>query len=329
MELFCQGVNFKRCSAAISAEFVLNKQRQEDFLGICRQHSQISDALILNTCNRLEFYFYAEENTDITKLVNDFIGGNQWEQYAEKFAGIDAAEHLFRVAAGLESQIIGENEIFAQLKAAYGFALSCGCVKYVFHHLLHCAFRVAKAVRTQTHISAGALSVAGAAVALASVNREIEKAKVFVIGSGANAELLIKHLIKKKVKDITIVARNSARAAKLGKFLPLSNLSNHISNADIVFASTSSEEPLIKKDMIKNRSNPLILIDISVPANIQNDISETKNVKVFNIDSLNEIISANNARRQNEVPKAKTVVKKYLPQFSNWLKTLNIESMVS
>ena len=329
MELFCQSVNFKRCSAGVSAEFVLDKQRQEDFLGICRQHLQISDALILNTCNRLEFYFYAENNFDVSRLIEDFLVGNQWERFAQKFTGIDAAEHLFRVAAGLESQIIGENEIFAQLKAAYSFALSGGSVKYVFHHLLHGAFRVAKAVRTQTDISTGSLSVAGAAVALASVNREIENAKVFVIGSGANAELLVKHLIKKKVKDITIFARNSERAAKLGKFLSLSNLSSHISNADVVFAATSSKEPLIKKEMVENRKNSLVLIDVSVPSNIENEITETNNIKIFNIDSLNEIISANNKKRQNEIPKAKTVVKQYLPQFSNWLKTLNIESMVS
>lgn len=328
MELFCQSVNFKRRPIQEAGEFVLDKERQEEFLILCRENPQISDALVLNTCNRLEFYFYAENETIVSETIEKHTGA-RWEKYAEKFNGIDAAEHLFRVAAGLESQIIGENEIFSQLKAAYSFALACGSIKYTFHHLLHCAFRVAKAVRSQTEISTGALSVAGAAVATASINREIEKARVMVVGSGANAELLVKHLIKKKVKDITIVARNCQAAEKLGKYLPLSGLSNHISNADVVFTATSSKEPLIKKEMVANRKNPLLLIDVSVPSNIEDGMSATEKVKIFNIESLKEVIKANNAKRRNEVPKAKAVVKEFLPQFSNWLKTLKTETMVS
>ncbi|OQA02642.1 MAG: Glutamyl-tRNA reductase [Planctomycetes bacterium ADurb.Bin401] len=328
MELFCQSVDFKRCSIREAGLFVLEKKVQEEFLADCGRKSQISDALVLNTCNRLEFYFYAEDETVVSQVIEAHIGGI-WKDYAGKFSGMDAAEHLFRVAAGLESPIIGENEIFSQLKAAYSFALACGSVNYTFHHLLHCAFRIAKAVRSQTEISMGALSVAGAAVATASINRELEKARVIVIGSGANAELLVKHLIKKKVQDITVAARNCQAGSRLGKYVPLISLSKCISNADVVFTATSSKEPLIKKEMVENRKNPLLLIDVSVPSNIEDGMSEAENVKVFDIESLKEVIKANNAKRRNEVPKAKAVVKEFLPQISNWLKTLKTETMVS
>lgn len=313
------------CPAAAAVGFVLDKGQQEDFLCLCRGNSQISDALILNTCNRLEFYFYAKKYFDITSLIGDFISNGYWNKYKQSFNGIDVAEHLFNVAAGLESQIVGENEIFSQLKSAYSFALGCETITFMFHHLLHSAFRVAKAVKTETDISSGALSLAGAAVALAAVNREIEKARVFVIGSGANAELVVKHLTKKKVRDITIVARKYVAATK---FLPLNQLPENIANADIVFTATSARQPLINADMIKKRSNPLVLIDLSVPSNIEQGVKDCDNVKLFNIDSLNEIISVNNQKRKCEVPKAQAVINRHLPAFSNWLENLDMVSMV-
>jgi len=330
MDLFCQSVNFMDCPGA-AANFVLDKRQQEEFLRLCRDYPQISDCLILNTCNRLEFYFYVKKNFDVSGIIENFIK-DDWKQYSQSFKGINVARHLFRVAAGLESQIIGENEIFSQLKAAYSFALDCKTIKSVFHHVFHAAFRVAKAVRTQTDISCGALSIAGAAIVLAQINCEIEKAKVFVVGSGASAELLLKHLIKKNVKDITVVARNHISAMRLigktaGKFLHLDGLAENISNADVVFTATSAKEPLIEADMIKNRSRELVLIDLSVPPNVDEENSNDK-VKLFNIKSLNEIINVNNGKRRSEIPKAQAVINQHLPVISDWFETLHVVSMV-
>jgi glutamyl-tRNA reductase len=323
--LICQSVNFTECSGA-GINFVLDKQQQENFLYTCGKMRGISDCLILNTCNRLEFYFYAEKNFDASHLIECAVG-NEWENCAENFEGIEAVRHLFRVAGGLESQIIGENEIFAQLKAAYSFALNCGTIKTAFHRLFHSAFRLAKAVRSQTEISSGALSIAGAAIVLAQINCEIEKAKIFVVGSGANAELLVKHLVKKKAKDITVVARNHCSAMRLigkmdGKFLEIDGLAEKISQADVVFTATSSKSPLIRDEMIKERSNPLVLIDISVPPNV--DAGANGKVKCFNIESLNEIIETNNDKRKNEIPKAQAIINQHLAAMNEWLENRHV-----
>ena len=309
---------------------MLDSQKQRDFLCSCRQYSEISDALILNTCNRLEFYFYAKKRFDTSSLVDNFISQDCWNEHRQTFCGLDAAGHLFSVAAGLESQIIGENEIFSQLKSAYSFALRCETVKSMFHRLLHSSFRAAKAVKTHTNISTGALSIAQAAVELAMTVSDA-RAKVSVLGSGTNAWLVIKHLIRKNVQDIAVVSRNRDAAEGLiekagtGQFLPFSRLEECLSDVDIVFAATSSPQPLLTAELIlRKRTRPLLLIDLSVPPNIEPQVKEVSNIKFFNIDSLSGIINANNLKRKTEIPKAQAIINEHLRAFSTWRKGLSV-----
>ncbi len=325
MNLFCQSVDFRTCPADLREKLVLDPTRQELFLRTCLENPQISDALLLNTCNRLEFYFCLVDDFDISAFVDEFISYNDWSEYKQTFRGLDSAGHLFKVAAGVESQIIGENEIFAQLKSAYSFAIRCDTVGFMFHRLLHSAFRLAKAVRTHTDINTGALSIAQAAVGLAAVNFNIAEAKILIIGSGANAELILRHLIRKNAEDITIVARNEDASEKLidknqaGRFLPLNELGNHISGADVVFTASSSQKPIITVVNLENCHKPLILIDLSVPANIEKEAENIEGIKLFNIDSLNAIININNRKRRGQIPKAKMLIAEHLRTFACWL----------
>jgi glutamyl-tRNA reductase len=295
---------------------------------------------VLNTCNRLEFYFYAKKTFDVSVFVSDFLKDkksdalNCWNKYKQIFSGLDAARHLFSVAAGIESQIIGENEILAQLKSAYSFALRCNTVKFMFHRLLHSAFRAAKAVRTHTDINTGALSIAQAAVELAADNFAVGKAIVVIVGSGTNAELVLKHLIKKKVQNITIAARNRIageqliKRAGLGRYEPLSKLNSCLSDADIVFAATAAGKPLITAAKLQKRVKPLILIDLSVPRNIEPQAGKIDKVKLFDIGSLNKIINENNLKRQTELPKAKAIIDEHMQTFSQWLEGLEVVPMI-
>ena len=333
MNLIFQGVDFKNCPSGAGEKLMLDAQQQRLFLCSSRTCPQISDALILNTCNRLEFYFYAKKEFDISAFINNFISSDCWNEYKRSLYGLDTARHLFSVACGIKSQIIGENEIFSQLKSAYGFALRCDTVKFMFHRLLHSAFRAAKAVKTHTNISAGALSIAQAAVELAADNSVIEEAKVFVIGSGTNAELVVKHLIRKNAGDITVVARNPDAAEQLisktavGQFLPLSDLEDNLSDVDIVFTATSSPQPLfVAESILQKRTKPLLLIDISVPRNIAPELADVEKVKFFDIDNLNKIIERNNLNRQNELPKALMIIEEHLQVFSRWFARCDVVS---
>lgn len=323
MNLFCQSVNFKNCPADAREKLVLDGRQQADFLLSCRKYPQVSDALVLNTCNRLEFYFYAKKWFDVSEVSDNFIPHNGWNEYKQTLHGLDVVRHLFSVSAGLESQIIGENEIFSQLKSAYSFAISCQTVKSVFHHLMHCAFRATKAVKTHTNISAGALSIAQAAVELAMKAADV-KVKVYVLGSGSNAVLVVRHLIRKKIKDIAVVARNTDAAKQLieetnsGRFVPLSQLNSCLKEADIVFTATASHKPLITAAELEKRNKPLLLVDLSIPPNVEPQAGKLETVKLFNMDSLNEVISDNNRKRLTEIPKAKAIIDKHLEMFSKW-----------
>jgi glutamyl-tRNA reductase len=340
MNLFCQSVDFKNCSTGAGEKLMLDSQQQRLFLRSCHTRPQISDSLVLNTCNRLEFYFYAKKTFDVFVFVSDFLKDkksdalNCWNKYKQIFSGLDAARHLFSVAAGIESQIIGENEILAQLKSAYSFALRCNTVKFMFHHLLHSAFRAAKAVRTHTDINTGALSIAQAAAELAADNFAVGKAIVVIVGSGTNAELVLKHLIKKKVQNITIAARNKIageqliKRAGLGRYEPLSELNSCLSDADIVFAATAAGKPLITAAKLQKRVKPLILIDLSVPRNIEPQAGKIDKVKLFDIDSLNKIINENNLKRQTELPKAKAIIDEHMQTFSQWLEGLEVVPVI-
>lgn len=334
MNFVFQGVDFRNCPAGAAEKLVLDVQQQRDFLRSCQSCSQINDALILNTCNRLEFYLYAAESFDTSAFIDRFISRNYWNEYKQTLYGLDVVRHIFSVAAGIESQIVGENEVFSQLKSAYSFALRCDIVQFMFHHLLHSAFRAAKAVKTHTNISVGALSIAQAAVELAADNFAIETSKVFVIGSGTNAGLVIKHLIRKNVEDITVVARNPDAAEQLidktaaGQFLPLSKLENRLSDVDIVFTATAAQKPLITAANLEKRVKPLIFIDLSVPPNVEPQAGKLDKVKLFNINSLNEIISENNRKRQTEIPIAQAIIDEHLQVFSKWFESLSDVSTV-
>lgn len=334
MNVFCQSVDFRSCSAAAAEKLVLDRQQKEDFLHSCRGRCEISDALVLNTCNRLEFYFYAKRQFNASAFISNFIFCDCWNEYKQTFYGLEVARHLFNVAAGLESQIIGENEIFSQLKSAYSFALRCGTVKFMFHHLLHSAFRAAKAVKTHTNISAGALSIAQAAVELAANNIPIQGAKIFVIGSGSNAELIVKHLIRKKVRDFTIVARNLITAGRIiektiGLVLPLSELENNLLDVDVVFIAAASQGPLIKAAGLESRIKPLILVDLSMPPGVEPPVKEMDNVKLFDIDSLSEIINFNNLKRRTEIPRAQAIIDEHLRAFKIWQSDLNLVPQIA
>jgi glutamyl-tRNA reductase len=204
----------------------------------------------------------------------------------------------------------------------------------MFHRLLHSAFRAAKAVRTHTDINTGALSIAQAAVELAADNFAVGKAIVVIVGSGTNAELVLKHLIKKKVQNITIAARNRIageqliKRAGLGRYEPLSKLNSCLSDADIVFAATAAGKPLITAAKLQKRVKPLILIDLSVPRNIEPQAGKIDKVKLFDIGSLNKIINENNLKRQTELPKAKAIIDEHMQTFSQWLEGLEVVPMI-
>jgi glutamyl-tRNA reductase len=294
----------------------------------------ISEAVILQTCNRLEFYLYAKKTFDVTGFLTELIqhvrpdGVDTWRQYRAETTGIDVVRHLFEVAAGLDSQMIGENQILSQVKSAYTESLDCRMSKFMFHRLFHNVFRLGKAVRTHTDINCGAVSISLAAVELAKTKMDLPTCSAMVIGAGENAELAAKYLLKNGLQNLVIANRNLDNAQamksrlKTGQIISLENVAEKLVGVDLLVSSTGAAEPILtyetSEDILAHRDRPLLIIDIAVPRDIDPAL-----------DKLDEQISRNKEKRSSEIPKAQAIVAEFTDRFAKWYDSLNLVPVIA
>ena len=241
---------------------------------------------------------------------------------------IDAVRHLFQVSAGLDSQMLGENQILSQVKEAYSISTHYKMSRFVFHRLFHNAFRVGKMVRSSTDINCGAVSISLAAVELAKKELDLKHCCAVMVGAGENAELAAKYLCKAGLGKLRVVNRNIENAQVLceslntGTTAPLEELYDEIAAADLVICSTAAQEFVVSYDKLKNqldsRDRPLVIIDIAVPRDVEPEVGDIGCVKLYNIDDLDERICINRQKRANEVPKANEIVDEYTDKFFKW-----------
>ncbi len=301
---------------------------------------QIGEAVILQTCNRLEFYVYAKKDFDCNGFLTELISQvapdavDTWSKYSSENTGIDVVRHLFEVAAGLDSQMIGENQILSQVKSAYTESLDCRMSGPVFNRLFHNAFRVGKTVRTDTDINCGAVSISLAAVELARREIDLGASAAMVIGAGENAELAAKYLLKAGLSNLIVANRNTANAEamvsrlKKGRVVGLADVVNKFAEVDLVISSTAAAEPIVTYGTIENslasRKKPLLIIDIAVPRDIDSQINQFECVSLINIDDLNEQITRNKEKRSSEIPRAGAIVAEFTDKFASWYDSLNL-----
>ena len=220
MKLSLYGVTYHDCPIEARERITLSDEERLALLKAMHAHDPIREAAILQTCNRLEFYLFASKAFDEAAFLAEQLRQRGrpvgiWNQYNKHLSGLDAVHHLFEVAAGLDSQMIGENQILSQVKAAYTEALQARTSRLVFNRLFHLAFRAGKAVRTQTDITCGAVSIGLAAVELAKERMDLTKTKALVIGAGENAQLVATYLAKAGIAEMTIANRDLGRAQDL------------------------------------------------------------------------------------------------------------------
>jgi glutamyl-tRNA reductase len=305
---------------------------------------QISEAVILETCNRLEFYLYAKKDFDCAAFLRELISQvkldatETWDKYSSQDTGVDVARHLFKVAAGLDSQMLGENQILSQVKSAYSESTDCRMSKLIFHRLFHSAFRVGKAVRTQTNINCGAVSIALAAVELARDRLDLSKSTAMVVGAGENAQLAARYLVKMRLDRLIIANRDVQKAVDIvsrlgGEAIGLNEIAMQLMDVDLLIASTAATKPIVTyeaiADTLADRSKPLLIIDIAVPRDIDPRIAEFESVTLINIDDLNAQVSSNKEKRKSEIPKAHSIVQEFAEKFSKWHESLDVIPVIS
>jgi len=314
---------------------------------------RISEAVILQTCNRLEFYLYAQKNFDCSRFLTELIGQikpdavETWSKYSRAATRIDAARHLFEVACGLDSQVLGESQILSQVKSAYTESLDSRMSKFLFHHLFHSTFRAAKAVRTNTNLPAvclagingGTASLGLAAVELAKKEIDLPAVSAMLIGAGENAELVAKYLVKAQVGGLIIANRNKTKAQAIcsrlnvGEAIGLEELADRLAEVDLLISSTAAQKPILTyhtaSKILAQRKKTLLIIDIAVPRDVEAKVGELECVRLYDIDNLNGQITKNEKNRQAEISKAQQIVAEFTNEFAGWYGSLNLVPVIS
>jgi len=345
VKLVLNNLTYHDCPVEVREKVTFAPEQRHAMLKAMHHSSHISEAAIVQTCNRLEFYLYARKDIDGRAVMGELLApyGPEavatWTAHNKLTEGMGVVRHLFEVAAGLDSQMIGENQILGQVKAAYTESLEARMSKLVFHRLFHHAFRVGKAVRTRTDINCGAVSIGQAAIELAKSKVNLPSAEALIIGAGENAELVAQYLVKAGLSRLVIAnrdvdkARVMARRFSAAQGISLAEIAEQLAGVDLIVGTTAAPEPILTYDNVEwhlsDRSKPLLIVDIAVPRDIDPAVGRLDGVTLYNIDDLDEQISTNRAKRNSEIPKARAVIDEFVAMFSRWYESLDLVPVIS
>ncbi|HEY3663321.1 MAG TPA: glutamyl-tRNA reductase [Chthoniobacterales bacterium] len=330
MNLFCVGLS----------HHTANVETRERFLGhaaidrVLREKVGCSEALFLTTCNRVEVYAAAEQPITTQRIAQCLLAEGMMPEDDQMGAfyrheAQQCVQHLFRVASGLDSMVIGETEILGQAKKAYEAARESGAAGPFLHRLFQRAFRVAKQVRTRTGITRGAVSIGSVAVDLAEqIFGHFETRRVLLLGAGEASERTARALVKRGVRDIRVTNRSPERAEALaalvgGRAVAMEEWEIHCREVDILISSTASLAPIVTCEnlapLLHNRlDRPLFIIDIAVPRDVAPEVHDMEGVFLYDIDSLQSIAQQSLALRRQQVAAGEEIIARHVEDFSGW-----------
>jgi glutamyl-tRNA reductase len=326
MNLLCVGLSYHTADVATLERFGGNAE-----IDCLLRSSGCAEALVLATCNRVEVYAASESRVstlDIARCLDRKIDGRTSPESALFYRYEDAqcVRHLFRVACGIDSMVVGETEILGQAKKAYEAARSSGAAGPHLHRLFQRAFRVAKQVRTHTDITRGAVSVGSVAVDLAQkIFGDLRNCKVLVLGAGETSEKTARALVSRGVPDLRVSNRSGERAENLAQLtaarvVPFETWPNECREIDILITSTSSELPLLSREKLaptvrERIDRPLFIIDIAVPRNVDAGVNDLEGVYLYDIDSLQSIAEQSLAMRREQIAAAEEIIAHHVADF--------------
>ena len=319
------GLNYRKTDAAIRGQFAVSDQQ---YVSILAQASiqHLDELFILSTCNRTEIYGFAAHPDQLIGLICSGTNGNL-ELFRERCYiknGSDAVEHLFWVGAGLDSQLLGDYEIVGQLKTAVRFAKQNGSTGSFTERLVNCVLQASKNIKNQTKLSGGTVSVSFAAVEyIRETIKNIADKKILLLGIGKMGTNTGKNLSDYLgTKNITLINRNPEKAIELAtelglKYAPSEELIQHLQNSDIIVVATNAEHPLVFATQLEGQGEKLI-IDLSIPCNVEAAVAELPGVCLVNVDELSKLKDNTLRQRESEVPKAKQILAEHIIEFKEW-----------
>jgi glutamyl-tRNA reductase len=323
---FCiVGINYRKSDTAIRGRFSLSASQTIDVLKQAAAKT-ITGCLPLSTCNRTEIYGISNNPEIFSQLLCENTS-NQLEdfrKYSYTYHGLEAIEHLFKVASGLDSQIIGDYEILSQLKQATNVAKEHGCIDGFMERAINYSLQVSKEIKTKTKLSSGIVSVSYAAIEIIKEKTiNLPDKKILLVGTGKFGNHVAKNLQDYlPVSDISFINRTDEKASELAqlfnaKFLPYKDLSSACNDADIIIVSSASGTYSVVPSFFTDRK-PRLILDLSVPQNVDPAVKKIEGITVLNVDEVSSVMDHTILLRKSEIPKAKKIIDETLGSLEEW-----------
>lgn len=334
MTLLALGINHQTAPVSLRERVVFADHALPSALAALRALPSVREVALLSTCNRTELYAVVDDDG---RALGDWLtshadDGADLRAYLYRHHDADAVRHLFRVATGLDSLVLGEPQILGQVKHAWVAARAAGALGGQLDRLFQHAFVAAKRARTDTRIGANPVSVASAAVRLAQQSfARPEDSAVLLVGAGETIELVARHLAQARVKRLLVANRTLAHAQELasrhgGVALPLAELDRHLAEVDIVFSATASREPILQRAQVaaalaQRKHRPMLLLDLAVPRDIAADVATLKDVYLYTVDDLERAVEDNRRSRREAADAAEAIVELQVSRFVETIAT--------
>ncbi|WP_081208015.1 glutamyl-tRNA reductase [Salegentibacter sediminis] len=322
------GLSYKKADAEIRGHFSLGEEAKQHLLEQAHKEG-IEAILTTSTCNRTEIYGFAHHPFELIKLLCEHTHGTveEFEKVAYVHKNKKAIAHMFQVGTGLDSQILGDFEIISQLKNSFIQSKKLGLTNVFLERLVNAVIQASKRIKNETEISSGATSVAFASVQYILNNIEkVSEKNILLFGTGKigrnTCENLVKHT---RNNHITLINRTKDKAERVaGKFNLIvkdyADLQAEIRNSDILIVATGAQNPTISKELIYSKKD-LLILDLSIPKNVADDVAELSNVKLVHLDQLSKMTDATLERRQQFIPQAREIIMEVEAEFNKWLET--------
>jgi len=343
MTLHAVGINYNTAPVSIRERLAFPAESLESSLKALWSSHSLNGAAILSTCNRTEFYFQSEESNSHSLIEwiaeNKKIHTADFAPYLYSHTDSRSIRHMFRVACGLDSMVLGEPQILGQMKTAYQAAFEAGTLGKHLGKLFHHTFSAAKKVRTDTAIGSSPVSVAFAAVQLAQqIFDSLSEQTALLIGAGETIELTARHLHQNNIGQIIIANRTFDKAHALasqfnGYAISLSEIPTHLAEADIVVSSTASQLPILGKGRVesaikKRKHKPMFMVDLAVPRDIEAEVEQLRDVYLYTVDDLQNTIDENMDSRRKAAKQAEEIIDSEVEHFLAWMRSQGAQSVI-
>lgn len=343
------GLSHQTALVEIREQLVISPDTVTDLFNFLKTKSSITGLFALTTCNRTELYFETNQTTisevEIleqakSELLSYYSTSDDVRKYLFSYSGIEVTQHLFLVATGLDSMVLGEYQIVSQLKEAYQHMNKLNLLGPILKRMVQKAFETGKVVRSQTAINKGFVSVSSAAVYMTGKRLgNFENIKALTVGAGETGTIVVQNLIKKQCSNITIANRTLKKAQNLANktnchAISLDAISAQLETVDIALYTTGSKEFLLTKErldpIMRNRNyKPLLIIDLCIPRNVDHKVGELNGVSLIDLDQLEEMVNANFEMRKGEKSKAEKIIDTAVNDFENWLGVRRLKEAIN